>query len=216
MPDVFTLQEKILRRLEERLRLQIKTGESDDQAETSELQQTRLGNWVIGWKDRLQRWGVLRILKKIPGVSGVLQNRYWRLTRAQKIVPVQELLQFTGEEFLQKAYAAIVERATEHEALKHYLRLMRGGMPKEVVLFFLARSPEAKKINVHLSGFSLTPKIFWKYRLRETAKRLPLVSPGLLWGYKIFRLPARFYGLVLTVQDLQDRMERLERELKKK
>jgi hypothetical protein len=212
-----TTQEKILRQLQAQIRARHAGGESPDEEEgAARFQQTALGNKVISWKDRLQQWGVLHVVKKVPLVSEFLQKRYWRMTQAHKVVSVPEQVCFNGEEFVQKAYNAILERQPDPAGLKYYLQMLRNGTPKEMVLYFLARSPEARQYNVQFDGLTLPPLTLWKHKVKQAGKRILVFFPGMLWFYKFLRLPGRFYTLVQTVQELQDRVERLERESEKK
>ncbi len=201
-------QEKIFRRLQERLYgNSLEFSLQDPQC--YDVRQSSLGDRIIRWKEKLHKWGIVPALKRIPFVSITVQKAYSRLTQTVRVVATNELLVFEENEFVIQAYKAILEREPEPLGMKYFRQMLRDGVPKEILLYFIAHSKEAKQFNVRLEGLRI-PSTLWKYKVKSLIKRIPVVSTVVVWAHRIIKMPERFYALAHSVQELQDCVERLE------
>jgi FkbM family methyltransferase len=69
-----------------------------------------------------------------------------------KMFKINDLLKYSGEEFIIKIYQAILERDPDLEGLTHFGDLLRNGFSKEYVLYSIITSDEAKEKRIKIDG----------------------------------------------------------------
>jgi hypothetical protein len=98
---------------------------------------------------------------------------------------VKEIMRFDGEQFVRRAYLALLGRSADQDGLAFYLRRMAEGKTKVSILKQISRSPEGRAHGVRMPGLDGAIR-------RAMLKRAPVVGPVYLWllgGSDVKRLP---------------------------
>lgn len=121
----------------------------------------------------------------------------------RQISIADQLLQYDGIEFIKKSYQSILLRDPEPEGLQYYANLIIEGTPKEVILFYIIASPEAKEKKFKtnkMKQLELKNKV---YRLKQRLKKIPVISPLFLYFYGLLKLPFRIGEISKIVRKMQ-------------
>ncbi len=113
---------------------------------------------------------------------------------SDKVINVNDLLRLDGEQFIKEIYKNILLREPDAAGLDNYLKLIKKGVSKETILHTIATSAEASGKHAMVAGLE-SLDLGWKHRLRQKAKKIPVVSDLILWGYRFVKLPLRFQEL---------------------
>lgn len=83
-----------------------------------------------------------------------------------------ELLVFTGADFIDVAYRALLKRAPDQSGFAFYSHMLEQGISRKKILGVLRYSPEGRRVNTELTG--LRPAIFYRsiYGPRMLLKRM--------------------------------------------
>ena len=120
-------------------------------------------DWVDGFAHFcqplvLQKDVFPRLVERIRG--GDLLRRADRLEQS-KIKPaavrhLRELLALDGEEFVQAAYASLLDREADSQGLENYLAELKAGISKFTIVSRLRGSQEGREKKLPLAGFKRT------------------------------------------------------------
>ena len=65
---------------------------------------------------------------------------------------IDELLSCIDEQFVCKAFVALLGREPDREGMRYYLDRLRNGYSKEIIIAQLSASDEAREHNCHITG----------------------------------------------------------------
>jgi FkbM family methyltransferase len=118
----------------------------------------------------------------------------------QKLIDINEFTKLDGLEFLVNLYRGILGREPDEKGLEHYLNLLAEGYHKEVLLLLVARSDEAKKSGIRISGAEPFKKAYYIFKLKRAIKRIPLVMPI----YRLLTLPNKvnYINRLITINGI--------------
>ncbi len=75
------------------------------------------------------------------------------------------LLSMEGRTFLEHAYATLLRRSIDQGGLMSYQQQLDSGVTKAQILLSLAKSPEARRLNVDVPGLDRLSELVRRERL---------------------------------------------------
>jgi hypothetical protein len=84
---------------------------------------------------------------------------------AAKVVDLDVLLSMEGRTFLEHAYATLLRRSIDQGGLMSYQQQLDSGVTKAQILLSLAKSPEARRLNVDVPGLDRLSELVRRERL---------------------------------------------------
>lgn len=106
-------------------------------------------------------------------------------------VSLENLVQYEQIDFIYIAYRTILNREPDSEGLRHFQVLMLDGVPKEVLVYHIYKSREAKKRKILIEGIDRFKWSYYKYQAVRMIKKIPIIS----WIYMAITLPRTIYKL---------------------
>ena len=107
-------------------------------------------------------------------------------------IHVNNLSKNDSEQFIKEIYGNVLLREADPDGFNNYVNLLKRGVPKEVVLYSIATSVEAKEQKVEVVGLESLRKSVLIYRLKQAIQKIPFVSSLFIWFYRLMKLPSRF------------------------
>jgi O-antigen chain-terminating methyltransferase len=139
------------------------------------------------------------LIKKFPVLGSTSKKfYYWLLNRQlvnQDNLPEYLLSLENNDIFLRETYEKILGRMPDEHGFNYYMGKLVEGVPKELVLYRIVNSSEArsKKVKIKFRP-KLTFEVFLSI-LKLAVKKIPLLSTLILWPYRLVKLPFRFHQL---------------------
>ena len=139
------------------------------------------------------------LINKFPVLGSTSKKFYYSLLNRQLInndnLPEYLLSLENNDIFLRETYKKILNRMPDEHGFTYYMNKLAEGVPKEVVLYRILNSAEArsKKIKIKFQP-KFTFYVFFSI-LKLALKKIPVVSTLILWPYRIVKLPPRFHQL---------------------
>lgn len=164
-------------------------------------------------KEKLSKSGGTTDIDRIKLQNNPKKNAAINVTEANKEINASDLLNYHGEKFIKEIYEKVLFRKPDHLGFSHYRNLLLDDVPKEIILYSIATSPEAQGKNVSIIGLELLKKAIWKYRLIKGFKKIPIISNLVFWLYRLVRLSRDYRELQLNINNRLDIINRTEDEL---